>query len=462
MSTSSASTEATSGAQPGTSLTSSITSGSIWKGLLSFFFPILLGTFFQQLYNTVDAVVVGRFVGKEALAAVGGGTAVYVNLLVGFFVGLSSGASVIISQFYGAQKNREVSRSVHTALVLAFAGGLFMAAAGAAASWWILVVTGTPKEILGLSLTYLRIFFAGMVPMFVYNMGAGILRAVGDSKRPLFILIAGCVTNIILDVSFVVVFHWGVAGVAWATVASELESMIAVLVILARTHDSYKFEWRSLAVTPHILRSMIRVGLPAGVQSTMYGLSNIIIQASINSFGTNSVAAWAAYSKIDAVFWMMISALGLAVTTFSGQNYGAGKYDRVRKSMWESLGLSVGLTIFCCLLFWFTGRFIFLLFTTDEAVIAEGMRILRFLVPVWITYISIEILSGTIRGTGDSFIPMIMTLFGVCVLRVIWIFTAVPRWHDILTVMASYPITWIVTSVMFWIYYATGRWIKKR
>lgn len=462
MSTSPASTGATSGAQPGTTLTSSITSGSIWKGLLSFFFPILLGTFFQQLYNTVDAVVVGRFVGKEALAAVGGGTAVYVNLLVGFFVGLASGASVIISQFYGAQKAREVSRSVHTALFLAFAGGLLMAAAGAAASWWILVVTGTPKEILDLSLTYLRIFFAGMVPMFVYNMGAGILRAVGDSKRPLYVLIAGCITNIILDITFVLVFHWGVAGVAWATVASEAESMIAVLVILARTHASYKFEWHSLTVTPHILRSMIRVGIPAGVQSTMYGLSNIIIQASINSFGTNSVAALAAYGKIDAVFWMMISALGLAVTTFSGQNYGAGKYDRVRKSMWESLALSVGLTLFCCVLFWFTGRYVFLLFTTDGEVIAEGMRILHFLVPVWITYISIEILSGTIRGTGDSFIPMIMTLFGVCVLRVIWIFTAVPRWHDILTVMASYPITWTVTSMMFWIYYATGKWMKKR
>jgi putative MATE family efflux protein len=440
----------------------SITDGTIWKALLSFFFPILAGSLFQQLYNTVDAIVVGRFVGKEALAAVGGGTAVYVNLLVGFFVGLSSGAGVIISQFYGAKKEREVSRSVQTALILAAAGGLAMTVLGVITSAWILKITGTPIEIFSQSLTYLRIFFTGMIPMFVYNMGSGILRAIGDSRRPLYILIVGCITNIAGDLILVPIAGFGVAGAAWATVISETVCMIMILVILTKSQASYRFEPKALVITPHIFRNIIRVGLPAGLQSTMYGLSNIIIQTSINSFGTNSIAAWAAYGKIDAVFWMMINAFGIAVTTFSGQNFGAGRYDRIHKSMWQSLVIASGLTVICCILFWFSGNMIFQLFTTDTAVISDGMKILHFLVPVWILYISIEILSGAIRGTGDSFIPMIITLIGVCVLRIIWIITAVPHHRDIVTVLASYPITWTITSIFFWLYYISGRWLRQK
>jgi putative MATE family efflux protein len=440
----------------------SITEGSIWKALLAFFFPILFGTVFQQLYNTVDAIVVGRFVGKEALAAVGGGSGVYVNLLVGFFVGLTSGAGVIISQFYGAKNLRDISRAVHTSMALSIAGGVVLTGLGIVFSKPMMVATKTPADILDESLLYLRIYFYGMVPLFVYNMGSSILRAVGDSKSPLYILIAGCITNIILDLLFVAVFKWGVAGAAWATIGSEAESAVIVLILLHRTHESYKFEWKKLSFTGHILREIIRIGFPAGIQSILYTISNLIIQASINSFGTDVVAAWAAYGKIDAVFWMMINAFGIAVTTFSGQNYGAHQYDRVKKGMWESLGMSCALTLFCCVLFWFFGKPVFMLFTTDETVITSGMEMLHFLVPYWITYISIEILSGTIRGAGSSFIPMMITVFGVCVLRIVWIFTAGIAWPKVTTILASYPITWTVTSLLFWIYYASGKWLKKQ
>ncbi len=439
----------------------SITEGSIWRALLSFFFPILLGTFFQQLYNTIDAVVVGKFVGKEALAAVGGGAAIFVNLIVGFFVGLTSGAGVLISQFYGAKHTRDISRSVHTALSLCIIGGLVMMALGLAFSAPILHATRTPADTFAHSLLYLRIYFFGIVPMFIYNMGSSVLRAIGNSRTPLVILIIGCISNIVLDMLLVIAFRLGVAGVAIATVICQIESAIITLAVLAKSKDSYRFEWRKLGFTPHILGQILRLGFPAGIQSCLYTVSNLIIQTCINSFGTNDVAAWAAYGKMDAVFWMLMSALGISITTFAGQNYGAHKYERVKQGMWESLAIAMLLTAIFSVLFLVFGRPIFYLFTSDAAVVDEGMKMLLFLLPFWVTYISIEILSGTIRGAGVSFVPMVITIFGVCLLRLIWLFTAVPRHNSIYTVMASYPITWTVTSIAFWTYYLSGKWLQK-
>lgn len=440
----------------------SITEGTIWKALLVFFFPILFGTFFQQLYNTIDAIVVGRFVGKEALAAVGGGSAVFVNLIVGFFVGLTSGAGVLISQFYGAKNNAEISHSVHTAITLCIICGMLMTILGIVFSAFMLKLIKTPFETYELSKLYLRIFFLGMIPMSIYNMGSSILRAVGDSKTPLVILIIGCVTNIILDFVLVVGFNLGIAGVAIATVICQIESAIITLTILIRTNDSYKFSFKKLALTPHILSKMLRIGFPAGIQSSLYTISNLIIQSFINSFGTNLVAAWAAFGKLDAIFWMMINALGISITTFVGQNYGACKYSRIKKGMWQSLLLSIIFTIGFIFTFELWGRNLLSLFTKDEDVIAEGLKIIHFLVPFWLTYISIEILSGTIRGVGKSFVPMIITVFGVCLLRIVWLFTVVPLKNDIITVISSYPITWIITSIMFWIYYFSEKWLKTK
>ncbi len=438
----------------------SIVEGTIWKALLAFFFPILFGTFFQQLYNTIDAVIVGRFVGKEALAAVGGGSAVFVNLIVGFFVGLTSGGGVLISQFYGAKNLSGISRSVHTALALSLVCGLLMSILGVLLAPPMLTLIRTPADTYGQSVLYLRIFFLGMIPMSVYNMGSGILRAVGDSRTPLIILIAGCGANIVLDLLFVVLLGAGIAGAAAATVICQLITAAITLAVLLRTRDSYRLSLRKIAFTPHILAKILRLGFPAGVQSSLYTVSNLIIQTFINSFGTDCAAAWAAYGKLDSIFWMIINAMGIAITTFSGQNYGAGKYARIRKGMWQSLAMAFVFTLAMSSSFYVWVDRLLLMFTTDTAVIAQGAAMLRFLTPFWVTYISIEILSGTIRGAGRSFIPMLITVLGVCLLRIVWLFTAVSRNNTVPMVMASYPITWTITSLLFWIYYLSGKWLK--
>ncbi|MEG2702851.1 MAG: MATE family efflux transporter, partial [Clostridia bacterium] len=259
----------------------SITEGVIWKQLLVFFFPILLGTFFQQLYNTADAIIVGKFVGKEALAAVGGATGNLINLVVGFFVGLSSGATVIISQFFGARRDQEVSHAVHTGIALALAGGLAISVLGITFSPTILAMMGTPAEVMDYAVTYIRIYFAGMIPSLVYNIGSGILRAVGDSRRPLYFLICACMVNILLDILFVVGFEWGVAGAALATILSQAISAVLVLITLSRSPYSYRLIIKKIRFYGSLLGRIVQIGFPAGLQSVMYALSNVIIQASV-------------------------------------------------------------------------------------------------------------------------------------------------------------------------------------
>lgn len=438
-----------------------ITEGVIWKQLLIFFFPILFGTFFQQLYNTVDAVIVGRFVGKEALAAVGGSTGTLINLLVGFFVGLSSGATVIISQFYGGGREKRVSEAVHTAIAFSLACGVGLMVIGIAASPIALRAMGTPEDIMQYSLSYVRIYFLGIIPNLVYNMGAGILRAIGDSKRPLYYLMASCFTNIVLDLVLVVWLRLDVRGAAIATIVSQLVSAVLVVLQLLRTKDSYKLVIRKIRLNLFMVMRIVRIGLPAGLQSVMYSASNIIIQSSVNSLGTDTVAAWTAYSKIDSVYWMIISALGISITTFVGQNYGAGKLDRVKRGIYVCLGLSFLITAILSVTLYLGGGYIYLMFTADAAVIAKGMEILHFLVPAFATYVCIEVLSGALRGTGDCWIPMIMTAVGVCALRVLWILVAVPLKPDILTVVFSYPLTWSITSILFLVYFYCFSSLKK-
>ena len=431
----------------------SITEGVIWKQLLLFFFPILFGTFFQQLYNTVDAIIVGRFVGKEALAAVGGSTGMLINLLVGFFVGLSSGATVIISQFYGAQNEDRVGEAVHTAMAFSLVCGLGMTVIGLLFGRTALEAMGTPAEIMDYSLSYLNIYFIGIITNLIYNMGSGILRAIGDSKRPLYFLMASCLTNIVLDILFVVVLHMGVMGAALATILSQTVSAILVIVVLTRTKEIYQLKYREIRIDKRMLKRIIQIGLPAALQSVMYSSSNIIIQASVNGLGTDTVAAWTAYSKIDSLFWMIISAFGISVTTFVGQNYGAGHMDRVKKGIRVCLGMSVVAALGLTVLLYVFGHPIFTIFTDDAAVLEKGMEILRFLVPTFITYVVIEIYSGALRGVGDCWIPMLITCLGICALRVLWILVAVPLRPAIKTVLFSYPLTWVTTSILFLIYF---------
>ncbi len=438
-----------------------ITEGVIWKQLLFFFFPILLGTFFQQLYNTADAIIVGKFVGKEALAAVGGTTGTLINLFVNLFVGVSSGTTVTIAQHFGGHNYDDVRRTVHTSILMAVVGGLCMTVLGLLVSRPLLTAMGTPADIMDHALTYLRVYFFGIVAAFLYNIGSGILRAVGDTQRPLYFLMAACLTNIFLDL-ILVVFRLGVLGVALATLSSQILAAGLVIFTLMHSNQVYRLFPEELKFTPHVLRSVLKVGIPAGLQSNMYTISNMIIQSAINTFGTNTIAAWTAFGKIDGFFWMILSAYGISVTTFVGQNFGAQKYDRIRQSVRICLGLTLGTAVFCSFFLYFFCEPIFKIFTDDLLVMTEGMQMLRFLVPFYATYICIEVLSGAIRGVGDSLVPMIMTGCGVCLLRIVWVFAALPLRHEMTTVMFSYPLTWSITSLLFVIYYLRGGWLRRR
>lgn len=442
------------------SLSNQIIEGDITKQLLIFFFPILFGTFFQQLYNTTDAVIVGKFVGKEALAAVGGSTATIINLLVGFFVGISSGASVIISQYYGSGNRGRLTLSVHTSIALAVIGGAVMMVIGIIGAPWALKAMGTPADIMEDSLTYMRIYMLGMIPSMLYNMGSGILRAVGDSGRPLYFLMAACGVNIVLDLFFVVALDMGVMGVGIATTMSQVASALLTVMVLLRTKEAYKVTPKR--VFPHLryLRIILRIGLPAGLQSAMYSISNLVIQAAINVYGTDAVAAWTAYGKVDNIFWMIMSAFGIAITTFAGQNFGAGKKDRVRKSVRICLIMSALTSVAFSFIVISFGSTVLRLFTDDPSVISISMRMIAVISPAYISYVCIEILSGACRGCGDALMPMILTCFGVCVLRILWIFTAERISPGLETISFSYPLTWSVTSIMFIIYYKTRKQLR--
>ena len=437
-----------------------ITEGSIWKGMISYFWALLLGAFFQQFYNTVDAVIVGKAVGSEGLAAVGGSAAMVVNLFVGFFMGLSSGATVVIAQFYGAGRKDEVKKAVHTAIAMAISGGALITVIGLIISSWVIGIMKTPPEVTEASTAYLRIFFIGMVANLVYNMGAGILRAVGDSRRPLIVLVISCFVNICLDIFFVLGLGLGkmgitegVIGVAVATVICQIISAVIVVYMLAKSNDSFKLYISQIGIDKVMLSRIIRIGFPAGIQSTMYTLSNMLIQASINGFGKDATAAWAAYGKIDVLFWMTISSLGTSVTTFAGQNFGAGKYDRVRKSTRQAFAIAAIITIPLSIVLYFFGKGFLYIFVDDMSVINIGIQMIKFLAPFYVTYVGVEIFSGVLRGMGSALIPMLITLSGICLLRVVWILIVFPYNKTLEMVEVSYPITWITTSVLFSFYY---------
>lgn len=430
-----------------------ITEGVIWKQLLFFFFPILLGTFFQQFYNTIDMVVVGRFVGKEALASVGGSASQIVNLVVGFFTGLSAGAGVIISQFYGAKDVKNLNAALHTAYAFSIAGGILFMIPGILVSPAILRTMNTPPELLASSEVYLRIYFAGIVFMFIYNIGSGILRAVGDSKRPLYYLIICCLLNILLDLVMVLGLHLGVAGVAIATVLAQAFSALLVTSALIRSTDLYRLRLREIRFHGRVLKSQLYVGLPGGFQSVMYSISNIIIQAAVNVYGTDTTAAWAAYGKLDALFWMISGAFGVSITTFVGQNYGAGRHDRIRKSVRVCLLMDFCVSVCLTALMICFRTPLFHIFTDDANVIQIGAHLMKLITPYYVIFVVIEVLSSALRGVSDVIIPTLLTLFGVCLLRIIWIFFAVPLKPSIEMVSYSYPITWIITAILFVIYY---------
>ena len=437
-----------------------ITEGVIWKQLLVFFFPILIGSFFQQLYNTVDTIIVGQYVGKEALAGVGA-TGNVVNLWLGFFIGLAGGASVIISHFYGARDAEDLSKAVHTSIALSLAGGVVIMVIGLLTARVSLQILDVAEEVMDEAMTYIEVFYCGMVATVIYNVGTGILRAIGDSRRPLYILIACCVVNIVLDLLFVVVFHWDVFGVALATVISQVVSAGLIMVRLMSTTDSYRVELRKIRFHGAMLRRVMRLGLPSGMQSVLYTVSNLVIQAAVNSFGTDAMASWSAISRIDGFVWMIMGAFGISVTTFVGQNYGAARYDRVLRGTRVCLAMTAGtILVLSAAEIAFAGPILHI-FTGDDAVVALGTTFVRVWAPAYIAYVFIEIFSGAARGVGEAMTPMIITIFGVCVLRLVWIWVVLPFYRTPAMVAASYPVTWGITGVVFIIYHLRMNWLRR-
>lgn len=438
-----------------------ITEGVIWKQLLSFFFPILLGTFFQQMYNTVDTVIVGRFVGTQALAAVGA-TAALISLLNGFFVGLSSGATVLVSQFFGANDRKGVRDALHTGIGLSLILGLLIMALGICVGPQILKLTKTPEDCFQDAALYARIYFSGAVASMIYNMGAGILRAMGDSKRPMLFLVVTCFVNIVMDIVCVVVLRMGVAGAAVATVFSQVISAVLVLVVLMRLPEDIRLRLPKVRVQGNLLRRILYVGVPAGLQFVTFDLANILIQSGINSFGAATVAAFTAYGKTDALTWMISGAFGVSITTFVGQNFGAQKYDRIRKSVWVCLGMSVVLIGGLSALEIIFRTPILGIFSTDPEVIRLGAYVMLWTVPFNAVFMPVEVFAGAMRGTGYSLIPTAITSVCVCLFRVVWLMTVVVRFHTLETLLLCYPISWCLAAAVFFITYLRGNWLRKR
>ena len=430
-----------------------ITEGVIWKQLLIFFFPIVIGTFFQQIYNTADSIVVGRFVGKEALAAVGGSVNQIVNLVVEVFVGLTSGASVIVAQFYGAKDKKNLNKTLHTSYAFGIVIGFVVAVVGLLVTNTVLELMKTPQELMADSRLYLHIYFCGMIFNIIYNMGASILRAVGDSRRPLYVLMVTCGLNIVLDILLVVIFRLGVMGVAIATVSCQGISSILVTAMLMKEHPLFQLKLREIRFYRVSLNSVLRIGIPAALEATMYTIANLIIHVFVNELGTDTVAAWGTFAKIDAVYWMVVNAFGISITTFVGQNYGAGKVKRMRKSVGICLGMSyAGAILVSGALYALAGP-LYRLFTTDENVVRIGVDMMHFLLPSYFMYVVIGILSGALRGAGRVLVPMLLTCGGVCLIRIVWMFGVFPGHPGINTIMLSYPVSWGITAVLFIIYY---------
>lgn len=437
-----------------------ITEGVIWKQILRFFFPILLGTFFQQMYNTVDTIIVGRFVSTQALAAVGT-TGPLVSMINGFFTGLSSGATVILAQFFGANDRKGVDNALHTGFALSLMLGLLVTAVGCLLGPGILVWMKTPEECLPMSAEYIRIYFAGALASVVYNMEAGILRAMGDSRRPVYSLIAACLVNIVMDILLVVVLGMGVAGAALATVLSQVISALILLWILLREKE-YPLVLSRLHLDGKLLKRILYIGIPAGLQFVTFDLSNTLIQSGINSFGPVVMAAWTAYGKTDALVWMVSGAFGVAITTFVGQNFGAQRYDRVRQSVRVCLGMSIGTVGTLSLLMLLFRRFILGIYTADPGVIDSGAYMMSIIVPFEAVFMPVEIFAGTLRGVGDSVKPTLITCLCVCVVRVVWLATAVRAHHTLFMLCLCYPMTWVLAATVFTVVYLRMNWLKSR
>lgn len=436
-----------------------MTEGSIGKSLLLFSIPLLIGNLFQQLYNTVDSIIVGNLVGTEALAAVGSSNSL-INLIVGLFMGIATGAGVIISQYYGAKKKDKMFWAVHTSIALSIWGGAALIILGILLSPWILEMMGTPDNVMPNSVLYLRIFFCGSIFNVVYNMGAGILRAVGDSKRPLYYLCIASVVNIVLDLLFVAVFQMAITGAALATIIAQAVSAALVLYALMKDNDIYQLHLNKIRIDMKMTGRILRMGIPTGLQSAIISLSNVIVQANINRFGENAMAGCSSYMKIDGFVILPIMSFGMAAMTFVGQNIGAGKLDRVKKCIKSGLLLSEIYTITISIVLFFTGKYILAIFTPDTDVIACGITMLTALVPFYWMLTITQYLAGVFRGAGKAMMTMILLVGNMVGVRMLWVNIMTPIFPKLTTVLLGYGVSWITATICTLIYLWKGNWLK--
>ena len=435
-----------------------MTEGSIWKKILFFSIPLILGNLFQQLYNTVDSIIVGNYIGSEALAAVGSSGSL-INLLIGFCIGASAGAGVVIAQFYGAQDREGVRKAVHTTIAIAIAAGAVLTVVGIVATPILLKAMGTPQEVFDQASIYLKVYFGGILFSVVYNMSAGILNAVGNSKRSLVYLMIAATSNIFLDLLFVVVLKMGIVGVAIATDISQLLSCIFIILFLVRSEDVYRVKLKDIRCYDNLLGKILKIGLPTGVQNIVISLSNVIVQSSVNSFGAVAMAGFAAYIKVDGFNILPVLSYSMAATTFVGQNVGAGRLDRVKKGMYVSVAMGIIYTVCTGILLLTFAPQVIGVFTQNGKVVEYGVYIMKFFCPFYWMLGILHILAGTIRGTGKTMQAMVVFLFSLCIFRVLWIWGAMSVSHKIGGVMLGYPLSWLVGLVMILIYVWKGNWM---
>ncbi len=436
-----------------------MTEGSIFKNLLFFATPLILGNLLQQMYNAVDSIIVGNYVGSNALAAVGAGASL-IYLLIAFSLGASVGAGVIVSQYLGAKEKEGVHKAVHTAMTISIILGLILTAGGILFSRKLLVMMNTPAEILDDAACYLRIYSCGLIFNVVYNMAAGILNAAGNSRRSLMYLAAAAVVNIFMDLLLIAGLKIGVAGAAIATNFSQAISCILALWFLFRVPADYRISLKSLRIHKAMALRIIQIGLPTGIQNMVISFSNILIQASINQYGATAVAGFSAYLKIDGFNILPVLSFSMAITTFIGQNYGAGKYDRMKKGMWVTLLMGIVYTVLTgILLLTFSGQ-IMRLFSEDVGVIAYGQTAMRYFCPFYWILAILHSLAGTVRGTGKSIPPMVVLLVSLCLFRIVWIQLVLPYYTSIEGIFILYPVSWLVGAVLMILYTWKGKWIE--
>ena len=436
-----------------------MTEGGIFKNLLFFAAPLILGNLLQQMYNAVDSIIVGNYVGSNALAAVGAGASL-IYLLIAFSLGASVGAGVIVSQYLGAKDKEGVHKAVHTAMTISIILGLILTAGGILFSRKLLVMMNTPAEILNDAACYLRIYSYGLIFNVVYNMAAGILNAAGNSRRSLMYLAAAAVVNIFMDLLLIAGLKIGVAGAAIATNFSQAISCILALWFLFRVPADYRISLKSLRIHKAMALRIIQIGLPTGIQNMVISFSNILIQASINQYGATAVAGFSAYLKIDGFNILPVLSFSMAITTFIGQNYGAGKYDRMKKGMWVTLLMGIVYTVLTgILLLTFSGQ-IMRLFSEDVGVIAYGQTAMRYFCPFYWILAILHSLAGTVRGTGKSIPPMVVLLVSLCLFRIVWIQLVLPYYTSIEGIFILYPVSWLVGAVLMILYTWKGKWIE--